>query len=65
MSLQQMNHTEFLFNRNKKLKVVGSPYWMAPEVLRHDQYNETVSYGYSPWIVVGQKKFRTTYTCGS
>lgn len=33
----------FSFNRKKKLNVVGSPYWMAPEVLRHDQYNETVS----------------------
>ena len=33
----------FPFKRKKKLKVVGSPYWMAPEVLRHDQYNETVS----------------------
>lgn len=38
------NWFNFLFARKKKLHVVGSPYWMAPEVLRNDQYNETVSY---------------------
>ena len=26
----------------EKLAVVGSPYWMAPEVLRDEPYNETV-----------------------
>ncbi|XP_053325985.1 dual specificity testis-specific protein kinase 2 [Spea bombifrons] len=33
---------------NEKLSVVGSPYWMAPEVLRDEQYNEKAdvfSYG--------------------
>lgn len=26
----------------EKLSVVGSPYWMAPEVLRDEVYNEKV-----------------------
>ncbi|XP_040264111.1 dual specificity testis-specific protein kinase 2 [Bufo bufo] len=33
---------------SEKLSVVGSPYWMAPEVLRYEPYNETAdvfSYG--------------------
>ena len=28
--------------KGEKLAVVGSPYWMAPEVLRDEPYNETV-----------------------
>lgn len=27
----------------EKLSVVGSPYWMAPEVLRDEVYNEKVT----------------------
>ena len=29
-------------NRNKKLKCVGSPYWMAPEMLAGDDYDHRV-----------------------
>ena len=29
----------------EKLAVVGSPFWMAPEVLRDEPYNEKVSLG--------------------
>lgn len=28
---------------SEKLAVVGSPFWMAPEVLRDEPYNEKVS----------------------
>lgn len=28
----------------EKLSVVGSPFWMAPEVLRDELYNEKVEY---------------------
>ncbi|XP_028404538.1 vascular endothelial growth factor receptor 3-like [Dendronephthya gigantea] len=44
-------------SRKKKLNVVGSPYWMAPEVLRNDQYNETVdifSYGIILCEIIGR-----------
>lgn len=30
---------------SEKLAVVGSPFWMAPEVLRDEPYNEKVSLG--------------------
>lgn len=30
---------------SEKLAVVGSPFWMAPEVLRDEPYNEKVSPG--------------------
>lgn len=29
---------------SEKLAVVGSPFWMAPEVLRDEPYNEKVSW---------------------
>jgi len=37
---------------SEKLPVVGSPFWMAPEVLRDEPYNEKVGTWYKRTLVV-------------
>nr|DBA17740.1 TPA: hypothetical protein GDO54_016068 [Pyxicephalus adspersus] len=42
---------------SEKLAVVGSPYWMAPEVLRNEPYNEKAdvfSYGIILWEIIAR-----------
>lgn len=36
---------------SEKLPVVGSPFWMAPEVLRDEPYNEKVGTWYKCLVV--------------
>lgn len=44
LTCQCFDHYSVFSFEGEKLSVVGSPFWMAPEVLRDEPYNEKVRF---------------------